>query len=192
MSGVQANAKDIVVTDTPRLRGLAATGVALGIVAGTLSQSLSDSYGEEESSPLRVTAHATVPFLILASTLTDRGSAKAAVAFRSGFLGAHLVHMRQIARLVHAHDTHERLIRAELTGGTLLYGMIALQTALLTRRAQAKVGVGNATRLTRRIDTQLLHVYCLATLSGLVRHRRPLPVYAILAALLAGTLTSRK
>ena len=193
MSGVQADAKDIVVTDMPRLGGLAAAaGVGAGVVAGTLARSLSDSYGEDESSPLRVTAHATIPFLVLASTLTDRGSANAAMAFRGGFLGAHLVHIRQIARLVRAHGTHERLIRVELTGGTLLYGMVALQTVLLTRPAQAKVGLGNATRLTKRIDTRLLYVYCLAAISGVVRHRRPLPVYAGLAALLAGALTSHK
>ena len=192
MSGVQVGTQDVVVTDVPRLGGLAAAGVALGIVAGTLAQSLSDSYGEDESSPLRVTAHATVPFLVLASTLTDRGSANAAVAFRGGFLGAHLVHIRQITRLVRAHGTHERLIRVELAGGTLLYAMVALQAVLLTRQAQAKVGLRKTTRLTRRIDTRLLRVYCLATISGLVRHRRPLPVYVALAALLAGALTSRK
>jgi hypothetical protein len=176
----------------PRLGGPAAAGVGGGILAGALAQSLADSYGEEESSPLRVTAHATVPFLVLASTLTDRGRADAAVAFRGGFLGAHLVHVGQIARLVRAHGTHERLIQVELAGGTLLYGMVALQAALLTRPAQAKVGLGNATRLTRRIDTRLLSVYCLATTTGLLRHRRPLPVYAGLAALLAGALISRK
>ncbi len=177
----------------PRLEGVAgAAGVGLGIVAGTLALSLSDRYGEEESSPLRVTAHATVPFLVLASVLTDLEGADAAVAFRGGFLGAHLVHMRQIARLVRAHGTHERLIQVELAGGTLLYAMIALQTVLLTRPAQARVGPRNAARLIRRIDTRLLGVYCLASTSGLVRHRRPLPVYAGLAALLAGALTSRK
>ncbi len=192
MSGVQVGRKDVVVTDVPRLGGLAAAGVGLGILAGTLAQSLSDGYGEDESSPLRVTAHATVPFLVLASTLSDRGGANAAVAFRGGFLGAHLVHMRQIARLVRAHGTHERLIRVELAGGTMLYAMVALQTVLLTRQAQAKVGLRKATHLTRRIDTRLLGVYCLATISGLVRHRRPLPVYAALAALLTGALTSRK
>jgi hypothetical protein len=192
LSGVQVDREDVVVTDVPRLGGLAAAGVGLGIATGTLAQSLSGSYGEDESSPLRVTAHATVPFLVLASTLSDHGNANAAVAFRGGFLGAHLVHMRQIARLVHAHGTDERLIRVELAGGTLLYAMVAAQTALLTRQAQAKVGLRNATRLTRRIDTRLLGVYCLATTSGLVRHRRPLPVYATLAALLAGALTSRK
>jgi hypothetical protein len=192
MSGVQVGAKDVVVTDVPRLGGLAAAGVALGIIAGTLAQSLSDSYGEDESSPLRVTAHATVPFLFLASTLSDRGGANAAVAFRGGFLGAHLVHIRQIARLVRAHGTDERLIRVELAGGSLLYAMIVLQAALLTRQAQALVGLRKTTSLTRQIDTRLLQIYCLAATSGMVRHRRPLPVYAALAALLAGSLTSRK
>jgi len=54
--------KEVVVTDAPRRGGLAAGGVGLGILTGTLAQSLSDSYGEDESSPLRVTAHATIPF----------------------------------------------------------------------------------------------------------------------------------
>jgi hypothetical protein len=193
MNGVQADGKGVAVTDVPRLEGVAGTaGVGLGIVAGALALSLSDRYGGEESSPLRVTAHATVPFLVLASTLTDRGGADAAMAFRGGFLGAHLVHVRQIARLVRAHGTSERLIQVELVGGTLLYAMIVLQTVLLTRPAQARLGLRNAARLTRRIDKRLLGVYCLATTSGLVRHRRPLPVYAGLAALLAGALTSRK
>ena len=193
MSGVQVGAEDTVATDTPRLGGVAAgVGVGLGVLAGMLAQSLSDSYGEDESSPLRVTAHATVPFLVLASTLTDRGSANAAVAFRGGFLGAHLIHMRQIARLVRAHGTHEPLIRVELAGGSLLYSVIALQTVLLTRKAQARVGLRKATRLTRLIDTRLLRIYCLAITSGLVRYRRPLPVYAGLTALLASALTSRR
>jgi hypothetical protein len=192
VSGVRGRAKDVVGTDQPRLGGLAAAGVALGLVAGTLAQSLSDRYGEDESSPLRVTAHATVPFLVLASTLSDRGDAKAAVAFRGGFLGAHIVHIRQIARLVRAHGTHERLIRIELAGGSLLYAMVALQTVLLTRQAQAKVGLRKTTTLTRQIDARLLRIYCLAAASGLVRHRRPLPVYATLAVLLGGTLTTRK
>jgi hypothetical protein len=172
--------------------GLAAAGVGAGVIAGALAQSLSTAYGEDESSPLRATAHATLPFLVAASTLTDRVSANAAVAFRGGFLGAHLVHIRTIARLVRTHGTHERLIRVELAGGTLLYAMVALQAALLTRPAQAKVGPTRATGLTRRIDTQLLRVYCIATASGLARHRRPVRVYAGLATLLAGGLRSRK
>jgi hypothetical protein len=191
LRGVQPGGPEVAVTEPPRLGGRAAAGIGLGIVAGRLAQSLADRYGEDESSPLRVTAHATVPFLVFASMLADRGGADAAVAFRGGFLGAHFVHMRQIARLVRAHGTGERLIRVELTGGTLLYAMVALQTLLLTRRAQARVGIRVATRLSRRIDTGLLGVYCIASISGLVRYRRPLPVYATLAALLVGSLTSR-
>ncbi len=100
--------------------------------------------------------------------------------------------MRQIARLVSAHGTGERLIQVELTGGTLLYAMVALQTVLLTRRAQENLGGRRATRLIRKIDTGLLRVYCVASISGLVRYRRPLPVYASLATLLVGSLTSRR
>jgi hypothetical protein len=36
------------------------------------------------------------------------------------------------------------------------------------------------------------HVYCLAVGSGLMRYRRPLPIYAGLATLLATGLASRK
>jgi hypothetical protein len=192
VSSVQLGRKEVVVTDVPRLGSLAAGGVGLGILTGTLAQWMSDSYGEDETSPLRVTAHATIPFLVLASTLTDHRGANAAMMFRGGFLGAHFVHMRQIARLVCAHGADERLIRVELAGGTLLYTIILLQTVLLTRQAQERVGIDKARRLSRKIDTRLLGVYCLATTSGLVRYRRPLPVYVTLAALLATALTSRK
>jgi hypothetical protein len=169
---------------------LAAAGVGVGILAGALAQSLSDRYGEEESAALRITAHATIPFMVAASVLTDRVGSGAAVALRGGFIGSHLVHMRLIARLVRDHGS-EPLVRAELSGGTPLYGLIALQTSLLTPAVQARVGAQRAERLTRRIDTQLLRVYCVAAASGLLRHRRPLPVYAGLAALLAGGLRSR-
>ena len=192
VSSVQLGRKEDVVTDAPRPGGLAAGGVGLGILTGTLAQSLSDSYGGDETSPLRVTAHATIPFLVLASTLTDQRGANAALIFRGGFLGAHFVHMRQIARLVCAHGTNERLIRVELAGGTLLYTIVLVQTVLLTRQAQERVGIDKARHLSRQIDTRLLGVYCLATTSGLVRYRRPLPVYATLAALLASALASRK
>lgn len=178
-------------TDTPRRFGPAAAGVGVGILVGALAQSLSDSYDEDESGALRITAHATIPFVVAASVLTDRVGPGAAVVFRGGFLGSHLVHMRLIARLVRDHGS-ERLVQAELAGGTPLYGLIALQTSLLTRTLQARVGAQQAERLTRRIDTQLLRVYCVAVASGLLRHRGPLPVYAGLATLLAGGLSSRR
>ncbi|HEY1687566.1 MAG TPA: hypothetical protein VGF95_01755 [Solirubrobacteraceae bacterium] len=172
--------------------GPAAAGFGAGVLAGALAQSQAEKYGPQESSSLRVTAHATVPFFVVASLLTDRVGSRAAVPFRGGFLGAHLVHMRQIARLIRAHGTREHLIRAELAGGVPLYGLIALQAALLSGPGQARVGSIRAKRLTRRVDTQLLRVYCLAIASGIVRYRRPLPVYAGLATLLASGLISRK
>jgi nitrate reductase gamma subunit len=173
--------------DAPSQLGRAVVGLGVGVLAGAVARSRSDSYGAHESSVLRVTAHATVPFFVAASMLTDRALPLAAIPFRSGFLGAHLVHMREIARLVRNHGTRELMIRAELAGGAPLYGLVALQAALLTR-----IGSGRATRLTRRIDTQLLHIYCLAIASGLVRYRRPLPVYVGLATLLASGLASRR
>lgn len=84
------------------------------------------------------------------------------------------------------------MIQAELAGGAPLYGLVALQAALLSEPAQRRVGSARAERLTRHIDTQLLRVYCMAITSGLLRYRRPLPIYAILATLLASGLASRK
>jgi hypothetical protein len=192
-SEFQIPTKDEVAegSGTSRRVGLATAGVGVGIAAGALAHSLSYSHGEEESSALRVTAHVTIPFLVAASVVTDRLGPDTAGVFRGGFLGAHLVHIAQIARLVRDHRS-ERLVRAELGGGTPLYGLVVLQAVLLTRPAQAKVGARKAERLTRRIDTQLLRVYCLATASGLARHRGPLPVYAGLASLLAGGVASRR
>lgn len=176
----------------PARVSLVTAGIGVGIIAGALARSLSEGYGEQESSALRVTAHATVPFFLAAIMLTDRGGPRAAAPFRGGFLGAHLVHIRQIARLVREHGTGEPLIRAELAGGIPLYGLVALQAAFLSGPVQTRIGSVRATRLMRRLDTQLLRVYCLAIASGLVRYRRPLPVYAGLATLLAGGLASRK
>jgi hypothetical protein len=179
-------------TEAPGQLGKAVAGLGLGVLAGALAQSRSDAYGGQESSALRVTAHATVPFFVAASMLSDRVGARAAVPFRSGFLGAHLVHIRQIARLLHDHGTGEPMIRAELAGGVPLYGVVAAQAALLSRPVQEKIGSDRARRFTRHIDTQLLRVYSLAIASGLLRYRRPLPVYAGLATLLASGLASRK
>jgi hypothetical protein len=170
----------------------AAAGVGAGIFAGALARSKADGYGAHESSALRITAHTTVPFLVAASMLADRARPGTAVPFRGGFLGAHLVHIRQIARLLRDHGTGEWMIRAELAGGVPLYGLVALQAALLSRPVQARIGPTRARRLTSQIDTQLLRVYSLAIASGLLRHRRPLPIYASLVTLLASGLASRK
>jgi hypothetical protein len=179
-------------TQAPGRAGSAAAGVLLGVLAGALARSLSTSYGQQESSALRATAHATVPFLVAASVLTDRVGARAAVPFRGGFVGAHLMHARQIARLVRDGGSDGVLIRAELAGGSLLYGLVVLQVAALSAGEQTMIGMVEAERLTRRPDTLLMRVYCLAIAAGVARHRRPLPVYAGLGTLLAGGLTSRK
>jgi hypothetical protein len=176
----------------PGQLGPAMVGLGVGILAGALARSRSEDYGAQESSALRVTAHATVPFFVAASMLADRVGPRAAIPFRGGFLGAHLVHMRQIARLLRDHDIGEPMIRAELAGGVPLYGMVALQAALLSGPVQSGIGSVRAEQLTRRIDTQLLRVYCLAIASGLLRYRRPLPIYASLATLLASGLASRR
>jgi hypothetical protein len=191
-SGIDPAGKQMAFTDAPGQLAPAMAGLGVGVLAGMLAQSQSEGYGEQESSALRVTAHATVPFFAAASMLADRAHPRAAIPFRGGFLGAHLVHIRQIARLLRDHGTGEPMIRAELAGGVPLYGLLALQAALLSRPVQRKIGSVRAERLTRRIDTQLLRVYCLATASGLLRYRRPLSIYASLATLLASGLASRK
>lgn len=191
-SGIESVDGQMADTDTSGQVGLAAAGLGVGVLAGTLARSRSDNYSEQESSALRVTAHATVPFFVAASVLTDRVGQRAALPFRGGFLGAHFVHLRAIALLVRDHGTSEPLIRAELAGGVPLYGLVALQAALLSRPVQRRIGFVRAERLTRHIDMHLLRVYCLAIASGLVRYRRPLPVYAALATLLAGGLVSHK
>ncbi|HET6448071.1 MAG TPA: hypothetical protein VFG31_03095 [Conexibacter sp.] len=190
-NGLDPTGEQTAFADSPRQLGSAVTGLGVGVLAGALARSRSASYGAQESSALRVTAHATVPFFVAASVLADRVGPRAAVPFRGGFLGAHLVHMRQIAQLLRDRGTAEPLIRAELAGGVPLYSMIALQAALASKAVQRKTGSTRAARLTRRIDTQLLRVYCLAIASGLLRYRRPLPVYASLATLLAAGLASR-
>ncbi len=191
-SGSDPAGEQMVFADAPGQLGPAVAGLGVGVLAGMLARSRSESYGAQESSALRVTAHATVPFFVSASMLADRLGPRAAAPFRSGFLGAHLVHMSQIARLLRDHGTGEPMIRAELAGGVPLYGLVALQAALLSRPVQRRIGSVRAERLTRRIDLQLLRVYCLATASGLLRYRRPLPIYACLATLLASGLASRR
>ncbi len=171
--------------------GPTVAGLGAGVLAGALARSRADGYGTHESSALRATAHATVPFFVAASVLADRVGPRVVTPFRGGFWGAHLVHLHQIARLVRDRGTAEPIIRAELAGGVPLYGLVALQAALASRPVQGRIGSVDAERLTRRIDTHLLRVYCLALASGLLRHRRPLPVYASLSALLASGLASR-
>ena len=177
---------------TPEKLSRTVVGLSIGVLAGALARSQSAIYGPQESSDLRITAHATVPFLVAASMLGDRSASHAATPFRGGFLGAHLVHVCEIARLLRDHGASEPMIRAELAGGAPLYGLVALQAALLSGPVQRTIGPVSAERLTRRIDTQLLRVYSLAIASGLLRYRRPLPIYASLIALLASGLASRR
>ncbi len=191
-NGIYPPDEQMVFTGASWQLGPAMAGLGIGVLTGALARSQSEGYGEQESSALRVTAHATVPFFVAASLLADRVGPRAAVPFRGGFLGAHFVHIGQIARLLRDHGTREPMIRAELAGGVPLYGLLALQATLLGRPVQRRIGSVRAERLTRRIDTQLLRVYCLATASGLLRYRRPWPIYASLATLLASGLASRR
>jgi hypothetical protein len=191
-SGANPAGERTAFTDASRQLGSVVAGLGVGMLAASLAQSQSASYGAQESSALRATAHSTVPFFVAASVLADRVGPRAALPFRSAFVGAHVVHIGQIALMLRDHGTGEPLIRVELAGGVPLYGLVALQAALLRGPLQRGLGPVSAERLARRIDTQLLRVYCLAIASGLLRYRRPLSTYAMLATLLAGGLASRK
>jgi hypothetical protein len=184
--------EQVTHTNAPGQLGPTLAGLGVGVLAGALARSQSASYGAQESSALRITAHVTVPFFVAASIISDRVGPRTALPLRGGFLGAHLVHVGQIARLLRDHGTCEPLIRAELAGGVPLYASVALQAGLLSGPVQRRIGSATAERLTKRIDTQLLRIYCLAIASGLLRYRRPVPIYASLATLLASGLASRK
>ena len=68
-SGIDPAGEQMAFTDTPGQLGPAVAGLGVGVLAGALARSQSESYGAQESSALRVTAHATVPFFLAASML---------------------------------------------------------------------------------------------------------------------------
>jgi len=163
----------------------AAVGLGVGIATAMVGEAVSGLYADEERGGLRVTAHSTLPFLVAAVVRADRSESRAATPWRAGFVGAHLVHVRQIIRLVRGGGAREPEIRAALALGSVGYGLVLAQVALLGEPAKTWVGSERVAGWSDAIDRTLLRIYAVAGLGGLVRHRRPLGAYAVVAALLA-------
>lgn len=174
------------------MRGLtsAALGLGAGIATGMVSEASSSIYAGEDRGAMRATAHSGLPFLVAAVVSANRSGPRSAAPWRAGFIGVHLVHVRQIARLLRSGGARE--LRAELAAGSPNYALVLAQTALLNDPVKTWTGSQRATRWVDAIDGQLLRVYAVASLVGLVRHRRPMGVYAVIAALLAVGFGARR
>lgn len=162
-----------------------ALGLGAGIATGIAGKAASGLYADEERGDLRVTAHSALPFLVAAVVSANRSESRAAPPWRAGFIGAHLVHVRQIVRLVRGGAARNPEIRAALALGSVGYALVVAQVALLNEPGRTWAGSQRAAGWSDAIDTALLRTYAVAGLAGLIRHRRPLGSYAIIAALLA-------
>jgi hypothetical protein len=158
-------------------------------MAGKASSGL---YVDEDRGDLRVTAHSALPFLVAAVVSANRSESRSAAPWRAGFIGAHLVHVRQIVRLVRGGGTREPEIRAALALGSVGYALVVAQAALLTEPVRGWAGAQRAADWSDAIDTALLRTYAVTCLGGLVRHRGPLGAYAPIAALLAVGFAARR
>jgi hypothetical protein len=160
-------------------------GLGAGIATGIAGKAASGLYADEERGDLRVTAHSALPFLVAAVVSANRSGSRAAPPWRAGFIGAHLVHIRQIVRLVRGGGARDPEIRGALALGSVGYGTVVAQVALLNEPARRWAGSRRAAAWSDAIDKSLLRTYALACLAGLIRHRRPSGSYALIAALLA-------
>ena len=170
----------------------AALGLGAGIATGMGGQASSGIYADEDRGALRATAHSGLPFLVAAVASANRSGPRSAVPWRAGFLGAHLVHIRQIARLLGSGAARDPEIRAALALGGVGYALILAQTALLNEPARSWAGPRRAAHWSDAIDAQLLWAYAVASLAGLLRRRRPLGAYAVIATLLAVGFGARR
>lgn len=139
---------------------------------------------------MRATAHSGLPFLVAAVVRANRSGPRSATPWRAGFIGVHLVHVRQIVRLLRSDGARD--LRTELAAGSPNYALVLAQTALLSEPARTWTGSRRAARWVDAIDAQLLRLYAIASLVGLARHRRPLRVYAVIAGLLAVGFGARR
>ena len=163
----------------------AAFGLGAGIATGIVGKAASGLYADEDRGNLRVTAHSALPFLVAAIVSANRSGSRSAPPWRAGFIGAHLVHIRQIIRLVRSGGARDPEIRGALALGSIGYALILAQVALLNEPAKTWAGSKRAANWSDAIDTTLLRTYAVASLAGIVRHRRPLGTYGVIAALLA-------
>jgi hypothetical protein len=168
----------------------AALGLGAGIVSGLAAEASSDIYADEDRSAMRATAHSGLPFLVAAVVATNRSGPRSATPWRAGFIGVHFVHVRQITRLLRSSGARE--LRAELAVGAPNYALVLTQTTLLGGPLKTWTGSQRAAHWVDVIDAQLLRTYAVASLVGLVRHRRPLGVYAVISALLAVGFRARR
>jgi hypothetical protein len=168
-----------------RQSGPAVLGLGAGIATGMAGKAASGLYADENRGDLRVTAHSGLPFLVAAIVSANRSESRAAPPWRAGFIGVHLVHVRQIVRLVRGGGARHPEIRAALALGGVGYASVLTQVALLNEPVKTWAGSKRAANWSDAIDTSLLWTYAVASLAGLVRHRRPLGGYAVIAALLA-------
>lgn len=162
----------------------AAVGLGAGVAAGMAGKAAAGLYADEERGELRVTAHSALPFLVGGVVAANRPESKAG-PWRAGFVGAHLVHVRQILRLIRGGGARDPEVRAALALGSVGYGLVLAQVALLNEPARTWAGSRRAAAWVDAIDAALLRTYAVAGLGGLVRHRRPVGAYAVIAALLA-------
>lgn len=162
----------------------AALGLGAGIATAVAGESSSGLYADDERGDLRVTAHSALPFLVAAVVAANRSESHSG-AWRAGFIGAHLVHVRQIVRLIRSGGARNPEIRAALALGSVGYGLVLAQVALLNEPARTWAGSRRAAAWVDAIDGALLRTYAVASLGGLVRHRRPVGAYAVIAGLLA-------
>lgn len=170
----------------------AALGLGAGVATGMVAETSSGLYGDEDRGILRATAHSGLPFLVTAVASANRSGPRAAAPWRAGFIGVHLVHVREIARQLRRGAAREPEIRAALVLGSFGYALLLAQTALLNEPARTWAGSQRAARWTDAIDNTLLRTYAVAALAGLLRHRRPLGAYAVIAALLALGFDARR
>jgi hypothetical protein len=160
-------------------------GLGAGIATGAAGKAASGLYADEDRGDLRVTAHSALPFLVAAVVSAKRSGSRSAPPWRAGFIGAHVVHIRQIVRLVRDGGTRDPEIRGALALGSVGYGLVLSQAVLLNEPARTWAGAQRAARWSDTVDTALLRTYAAAGLAGLLRHRGPLGSYAVIAALLA-------
>jgi hypothetical protein len=88
-------------------------------------------YADEERGELRVTAHSALPFLVGGVVAANRPESKAG-PWRAAFVGAHLVHVRQILRLIRGGGARDPEVRAALALGSVGYGLVLAQVGLLS------------------------------------------------------------
>jgi hypothetical protein len=157
-----------------------------------LAQAQSGVYGDETHGDLRATAHVGLPFLVAAVVATENRRPEVARPCRAAFAGVHLVHLRLIRGVLMAGEARDPVVRAALVAGTPNYTLLALQVILSTQGARNRFGEKRTTQWRRAIDGQLLRAYAVASAVGFVRHRRPIPVYGAVAAMLAVGFLARR